>query len=55
MRQGGRGIRYLHQVGIPGIAADVEVVVAELLLGGLAEDMSWLRRGSISSRRTHRI
>jgi hypothetical protein len=46
MRLGGAArentqITHLHQVGIPGIAADVEVVVAKLLLGGLSKDVSW--------------
>lgn len=36
-----RKIEYLHQVAIPGIAADMEVVVAKLLLGGLSKDVSW--------------
>jgi hypothetical protein len=36
----GRAGAYLHQVCVPGIATDAEVVVAELLPGGLAKDMS---------------
>ncbi len=31
---------HLHQVRVPGIAADVEVVVAELPLRGLPKDVS---------------
>ena len=38
--EAGYRAKYLHQVGIPGIAADVEVVVAELLLGRLPKDVS---------------
>ena len=35
----GSGV-YLYEVGIPGIAADVEVVVAKLLARGFPEDVS---------------
>jgi hypothetical protein len=42
-------LEYLHQVGIPGIAADVEVVVAQLPLGGLAKDVSCQRVGQYLS------
>ena len=31
---------YLYEVGIPGIVTDTEVVIAELLARGLAEDVS---------------
>lgn len=34
------GAAYLYQVGIPGISADVDIIVAKLLPGRLAEDMS---------------
>lgn len=34
-----------HQVGVPGVLADAEVVVASLALTGLSEDMSWRWRG----------
>jgi len=37
------GETHLHQVRVPGIAADVEVVIAKLLLGGLAKDVSCAR------------
>jgi hypothetical protein len=39
--QGNDPVTYLYQVGVPGIAADVEVVIAKLLLGGLPKDVSW--------------
>jgi hypothetical protein len=39
--QGNGPVTHLHQVGVPGIAADVEVVIAKLLLGGLPKDVSW--------------
>lgn len=31
---------YLYQVRVPGISADAQVIVAKLLLGGLAKDVS---------------
>lgn len=34
-----------HQVGVPGVLADADVVVAGLALAGLSEDMSWRSRG----------
>lgn len=34
-----------HQVGVPGVLADAQVVVAGLALAGLSEDMSWWSRG----------
>lgn len=34
-----------HQVGVPGVLADAQVVVAGLALAGLSEDMSWRWRG----------
>jgi hypothetical protein len=34
-----------HEVGIPGVFADAEVVIALLALAGLSEDMSWWSRG----------
>lgn len=37
---------YLYEVGVPGILANVEVVVALVLPGGLAEDVSWRKLSS---------
>jgi hypothetical protein len=34
-----------HEVGVPGVLADAEVVVALLALAGLSEDVSWWSRG----------
>jgi len=34
-----------HQVGVPGVLADADVVVTGLALAGLSEDMSWRARG----------
>lgn len=41
----GRGVFYLYEVGVPGILANVEVVVARILPCRLAEDVSWKRGG----------
>lgn len=38
-REGGEGWADLDQVGVPRIATDAQVVVTELLPGGLSEDM----------------
>lgn len=35
---------YLHQIGVPGISADAQVVIAEVFPGRLAEDVSCKRR-----------
>lgn len=32
---------HLHQVGVPSIPTDVQVVIAEFLAGGFAKHMSW--------------
>lgn len=34
------GVVYLHQIGVPGIATDMEVIVAELLASGFTKDVS---------------
>jgi hypothetical protein len=34
-----------HQVGVPGVLANAEVVIAGLALASLSEDMSWRWRG----------
>lgn len=33
-------VSYLHQVRVPGISADAQIIVAKLLLCGLAKDVS---------------
>ena len=37
-----------HKVGVPGVLADADVVVAGLALAGLSEDMSWRARGQVA-------
>ena len=44
----GRGEIYLYEVGVPGILADVEVIVAVLLPRRLAIDVSWSDPPSVS-------
>lgn len=39
---------YLHEVGIPGIATNVEVIIADVLLGGLPKDVSWSKGRSVA-------
>ena len=37
---------YLYEVGVPGILANMEVVVARILPSRLAEDVSWKKLSS---------
>lgn len=34
--------KYLDQIGVPGIATDVQVIVGRFLASWLAEDVSWM-------------
>jgi hypothetical protein len=39
----------LHKIGVPGIATDVQVIIAKLLSGGLAKDVPIFRRAHKSA------